>query len=109
MVVRLAGGFVGPHALPADVRRARAAAAKGWLIALAVPTKLRAAFTRALGSSAEEDRGALADALEGVTDITAPHLDRMSRSELTRVVTALRSATVPTVLPLAGAVDRPVA
>ncbi len=109
MVVRLTVGLRGPHPLPIEVRRARASGAKGWLTALAVPTKLRAAFTKAFGATAEDDPAAMAEALEAVTDITAPHLDRVSRSELARLVTALRGDAAASPIPLAGVAARPVA
>jgi len=104
MVARLATGMRGPHPLPIDARRARAAGVRGWLTAVAVPTKLRAALQKALAASAEENREAMAEALEGVTDITAPHLDRVARSELTRLIAGLRT----TASPLAGVAHRPV-
>jgi hypothetical protein len=104
MVARLATGMRGPYPLPIEARLARANGVRGWLTALAVPTKLRAALQKALAASAEEDRNAMAEALEGVTDITAPHMDRVARSEMTRLVSGLRSE-VP---PLAGVAHRPV-
>lgn len=104
MVARLATGMRGPHPLPLEARRARATGVRGWLIAVAVPTKLRSALQKALSASAEEDPKAMADALEGVTDITAPHLDRVARSELTRLIAGLRLDAPP----LAGVAHRPV-
>lgn len=104
MVARLATGMRGHHPLPIDARRARALGVRGWLTALAVPTKLRAALQKALAASAEEDRRTMADALEGVTDITAPHLDRVARFELTRLIAGLRSDAPP----LAAVTPRPV-
>lgn len=104
MVARLATGMRGPHPLPAEARRARAQGVAGWLTALAVPTKLRAAIQKAILTSAEEDRRAMADALEGVTDITAPHLDRVARSELARLIAGLRLDPAP----LAAVTHRPV-
>jgi len=104
MVARLATGMRGPYPLPLAARLARANGVRGWLTALAVPTKLRAALQKALAASAEEDRNAMAEALEGVTDITAPNMDRVARSEMSILVAALRSE-VP---PLAGVSHRPV-
>jgi hypothetical protein len=103
-VARLATGMRGPYPLPMEVRLTRANGVRGWLTALAVPTKLRTALQKALAASAEEDRRAMAEALEGVTDITAPHLDRVARSELTRLIAGLRSDAPP----LAGVAHRPV-
>lgn len=104
MVARLATGMQGPHPLPPEARLARASGVRGWLTALAVPTKLRAALQKALTASAEEDRKSMAEALEGVTDITAPHLDRVARSELTKLIAGLRLDAPP----LAGVARRPV-
>ena len=104
VVARLATGMRGPYPLPPEARRARANGVRAWLTALAVPTKLRAALQKALAASAEEDRRAMAESLEGVTDITAPHLDRVARSELTKLIAGLRSDAPP----LAGAAHRTV-
>ena len=104
MVARLATGMRGPHPLPVDARRVRAAGVRGWLTALAVPTKLRVALQKALTASGEEDPAAMAEALEAVTDITAPHMDRVARSELVRLVAVLKSGAPP----LAGVAHRPV-
>lgn len=90
LVARLATGLGQPHPLPVEVRRVRAAGAKSWLTALAVPTKMRSVLQRAIGASAEEDPQAMAEALDAVTDITAPHLDRAARSDLERLTAALR-------------------
>lgn len=90
MVTRLAEGLLGPFALPSETRRARAAGAKSWLTALAVPSKTRAALQKAIAASAAEDKSVMAEALEGVTEVTAPHLDKGAGSELGRVVAALR-------------------
>jgi len=91
MVARLASGMRGPYPMLTEARRLRAAGARGWLTALAVPTKLRSALQKALSASGEEDRAAMADSLEGVTDITASQLDRVARSELTRLIVGLRT------------------
>lgn len=104
MVARLASGLRGPHPLTIEARRARAAGVKSWLTALAVPAKLRSALQRAIQASAEESAVGVADALEAVTEVTAPHLDRAARSELARLTQALRAASAP----LAGVLHRPV-
>jgi len=104
MVARLASGLRGPHPLTIEARRARAAGVKSWLTALAVPTKLRSALQRAIQASAEESAVGVADALDAVTEVTAPHLDRAARSELARLTQALRAASAP----LAGVLHRPV-
>lgn len=90
MAVRLATGLLGPHPLTPEARQSRAQGSKNWLTALAVPSKTRAALQRAITASANEDRAMMAEALDGVTEVTAPHLDKASRSELTRLAAALR-------------------
>ena len=104
MVARLASGLHGPHPLTTDARRARATGVKSWLTALAVPAKLRSVLQRAIQASAEDTPTGVADAVDAVTEVTAPHLDRAARSELTRLTQALRAASAP----LAGVVHRPV-
>lgn len=90
MLVRLAGGMLGRDALAAEVRQERAAQAKAWAGALALGTKLRGAVQRAIAASAGRDRLAMAEALVQVTDVTAPHLDRVAGSELDALVSELR-------------------
>ena len=104
MVVRLASGLRLPFPLDAAVRESRAEAARAWLVALTVPAKARTAFLRAFATTASGDRNAAADAVEAVTDVTAPHLDRAARLELARLVTGLRTDA----LELAGPGERPV-
>jgi hypothetical protein len=104
MAARLATGLRTPHALPAATRRARAEGAKAWLVALTMPAKVRSALQRAFLASAGENRESLAEALAQVTDVTAPHLDRHARSDLVRLVEALRLDGAM----LAEATDRPV-
>jgi hypothetical protein len=90
MVARLAAGMQLPHPLPVETRRARAEQMKGWLSALTVPAKTRTALLRAIVVSAQGDRTVMAEALSAVTDVTAAHLDRVARSELTRLAEFLR-------------------
>lgn len=104
MVVRLASGLRLPFPLEPSVRESRAEGARAWLVALTVPTKARTAFLRAFATTASGDREAVAGAVEAVTEVTAPHLDRASRSEMARLVTGLRLDA----LELAGARERPV-
>lgn len=104
MVARMAGGMRLPHPLPIETRRARAEHAKGWLSALTMPTKVRTALLRAITVSALGDRSVMADALGGVTEVTAPHLDKVARLELTRLTELLRQEA----LVLAGVPDRSV-
>jgi hypothetical protein len=104
MAVRLASGMRSPYPLPTPARHARAEGARVWLGAITVPAKSRAALLKAFAASAGSDRSVMADALGGVTDITAPHLDRVARSELVRLADDLRAEGVL----LAGAPDGPV-
>jgi hypothetical protein len=46
----------------------------------------------ALSVSAEEDRAAMAEALEAVVDLAAPHMDRVARVELAQLVEGLKAA-----------------
>jgi hypothetical protein len=69
-----------------------------------MPAKVRAVLLKAFVTSATDDRETMAAALDGVTDVTAPHLDRGARSELARLATALRGDGIL----LAGPPDLPV-
>lgn len=82
--------MLGREALAAEVRQERATQAKAWAGALALGTKLRGAVQRAIAASAGRDRLAMAEALIQVTDVTAPHLDRVARSEVDALVSELR-------------------
>jgi hypothetical protein len=104
MAARLALGMRPPHPLPAAVRRLRAEHASTWLGALTLPAKVRSALLKAYAASATSDRHVMADALVGVTDVTAPHLDRVARSDLVRLGESLRRDSGL----LAGVADRPV-
>ena len=104
MAVRLVSGLRPPFPLPAAVRGARADAARAWLGALTVPAKTRTALLRAYATSSGDDLAGAADALAGVTDVTAPHLNRSARSELVRLSERLRAESVL----LAGTREHPV-
>jgi hypothetical protein len=104
MAARLASGLRTPYPLPAATRRARAERAKAWLTALTMPVKVRSALQRAFVATAGGSRESVADALEHVTDVTAPNLDRHARSDLMRLVEGLRRDGAL----LAEATDRPV-
>jgi hypothetical protein len=105
MVARLATGLLEPHPLPAEARRLRASGVRGWLTALAVPTKLRAALQQALTVSAGEDRVAMAEALESVGELTAAHMDRAARVEYARLVAGLKASQPPLAVPERRAVE----
>lgn len=103
MVVRLASGMRLPFPLAVAVRENRAEAARAWLVALTVPAKARTAFLRAFATSAASDLLGAADAVDAVTEVTAPHLDRVARSELVRLASGLRTDAAE----LAGVRERP--
>jgi hypothetical protein len=90
LVARLAQGMRLPHPLLVDTRRARAEAAKGWLSAFSLPAKTKQQLLRAIAASAQGDRSVMADAVGGVTDVTAAYLDKVARSELAQLAESLR-------------------
>lgn len=92
MAVRLLVGICEPNALARPVRALRAEAARVWIGALTLPAKSRTAILRAFAASAGEDPAVAADALDAVTEVTAPHLDRAARSELSQLAERLRDA-----------------
>ena len=87
---RLTAGMIGPGVLAADVRAARAEAARGWLGTIAVPAVTKVAVARLIESTVRNDPAALVAAVAKVTDVTAPYLDRAARSELEQLGVALR-------------------
>lgn len=103
MAARLASALRPPATLDDATRTTRAEAARQWLAALTLPAKARTALQRSFATSASGDRAAAADALDAVTEVTAAHLDRAARSELTRLAGALRA-----VAELAAGRDGPV-
>lgn len=104
MAVRLVNGMRVPHALAGPVRALRAEGARLWLGALTLPAKPRTALLRAFATSAGDDLEMAADAIAQVTDITAPHLDRVAHSELVSLADGLREES----LVLAGTRARPI-
>jgi len=104
MAARLAVGMRAPFPLPTGARISRAEGAKSWIGAITLPAKSRAVLLKAFVTSATDDREAMAVAIEGVMDVTAPHLDRVARLELTRLASALRGDGIL----LAGPPDAPV-
>jgi hypothetical protein len=104
MAVRLVQAIRPPYPLEPAIRATRAEAARQWLVALTLPARTRTALQRAFATSATGEPASAADALEAVTEVTSPHLDRAARSELVRLVTVLRADAVQ----LAGVRERPV-
>lgn len=87
---RLTAMTTGPGALPTGIRAARADAARAWLGTIAVPVVTKVAVTRLIESTTRSDPAALCSALEKVTEVTAPYLDRAARSELELLASSLR-------------------
>ena len=82
-----------PGGLALEERQARAAAARKWLGTLSLGEPVRKAF-QDLVSATEQDAGATAAAVRRVIEVTAPHLDPASRSELDRLAKDLEAQTV---------------
>jgi hypothetical protein len=89
---RLIDGVVGPHPLPPAHRRLRAAAARTWLSALALPASSRLIMARLVEATAMDDRRALLEAWENLAALVSPALEGAARNELRRVTIALHSA-----------------
>ena len=87
---RLAATTAGPRALPTGIRAARAEAARAWLGTIAVPVVTKVAVARLIETTTRNDSSALSAALEKVTEVTAPYLDRAARSELELLAAVLR-------------------
>ena len=87
---RLAAGMLSAVALAADVRAARADAARNWLASIAVPPVTKVVVSRLIDATTRDDVGAAATAVAKVTEVTAPYLDRAAHSELDRLAAALR-------------------
>jgi hypothetical protein len=83
--VRLVDGAVGTYPLPEPARRARAASARSWLAALAMPATARQPIGRTIDATAGNDLGALAEAWADVVRAVSPACDLASRHELRRV------------------------
>jgi hypothetical protein len=79
---RLVNGLLPPHALAAPARASRAAAARQWLSALALPPVLKAPFARLADATASGDLVGVETALRAVIDTAGAALDAASRAEL---------------------------
>lgn len=87
---RLASAVAGPGSLALDLRAGRADAARAWLGTIAVPAVTKVAVSRLIETTGRNDAAAVAAALIKVIEVTAPYLDRASRSELEQLAAALR-------------------
>lgn len=85
LAARLIEGTTGHYGLPTLLRRRRAAAARTWLSALALPATARASLVRVIDLTGGDDRRALADAWEHVVAMILPATDVPTRAELRRL------------------------
>ena len=90
MAARLAAGALAPPRFGAEGRAARAAAARGWFAALAVPAATRIPFARLVEATAGGSAEEVAATLAAVATVTAGSLDGGARAELEQLVGALR-------------------
>jgi hypothetical protein len=90
VAARLASGLLGPSVLGSPLRSIRADAVRHWLGTVAIPQVPKAAIARLIELTVSGERGPVAIALAKVTEVTAPYIDRASRSELEMIVAALR-------------------
>jgi uncharacterized protein YqgC (DUF456 family) len=88
----LASGVLPPAPIGAADRRVSAEAARAWLGTLVLPPVTRVAVGKLIAATQGTDIEALAAALAKVTEVTAPYLDRASRSELEQLALAVRGA-----------------
>jgi hypothetical protein len=87
---RLSAAMLEPDPLPPPERTARAAAARTWLASLALPSALRAHFTRCFESTASTPAGAASTVRSLLTVINA-NLDGPASQELDRLARRLSS------------------
>lgn len=85
IAARLAAAAAPPTPLAPPLRSARAEAARVWLTSVALATPVRTAIGRLVDATAGNDDRTIAAALAKVTDVTAPLLSRVARSELDRL------------------------
>ncbi|MEP6763918.1 MAG: hypothetical protein ABJB66_06390 [Gemmatimonadaceae bacterium] len=90
-VARLAVSMLDPEPLAQADRVSRASAARVWLASLALPTTMRAPFTRCFENTAGTPLGA-AGAIRSLQTIVNAHLDAPSSQELERLARKLANA-----------------
>jgi hypothetical protein len=90
MAARLAAGALPRLRFGLDGRAARAAAARGWFAALALPATTRIPFARLVDATAGGSTEEVAGALATVGEVTARALDDGARAELDQLIQALR-------------------
>jgi hypothetical protein len=82
VAARLTVTALPPAPMPAAMRAQRAAAARGWLAAIAMPTATRTPLARLIDASARDDMDALRAALRQAADATHRVLNAAARREL---------------------------
>lgn len=84
-----AGAIPPPESLPAPIRAARAAGARRWYAALALPASVRAVFVRVADATAGDEPALIAPAIGALIDAVARALDPGARAELDALVRQL--------------------
>lgn len=92
MAVRLLAARSGAGTLEADVRAGRAEAVRGWLRALSVPSRARAAVLRAIAASETAEGATAAEAVQAMAEGLGDTLGRTARNQLTQFAERLRRA-----------------
>lgn len=89
----LAAGALPGESFSADTRVRRAAGARAWLAAIALPAPARASFLRLIETSGHDDLAATRQALRGVVDAASRVLDAPAKRELERLASLLVAPT----------------
>jgi hypothetical protein len=89
VVARLAASALPPAPLAIELRAARAARARAWLAAVAMPASTRGPLTRLIDATGRDDTAVLRSMLLGAIDAVARTLDAPSRGELNALVAHL--------------------
>jgi hypothetical protein len=82
VAARLTVTALPPAPMPAAMRAQRAAAARGWLAAIAMPTTTRTPLARLIDASGRDDMDALRAALRQAVDAMQRVLNAAARREL---------------------------
>ncbi len=86
VAARLASAALLAVPLPPEARTARAAGARAWLAAVAVPAPARGPLARVIDASGRDDRAALGAAVRALIDAASRCLDGAARRELDALV-----------------------
>ena len=86
IAARLAAGATPPSPLDRTRRTARAVAAQQWLHATCPDPRVRAACSALADATAGNVGDSVAQALQRVMEVTAPHLDQGARSEILAII-----------------------